>query len=205
MPARQRRDTIIGVDALLDIATADDPVIGDATCRDDRAVELTGVAVTPPCRRRAAALRMLVSFVATMLGLRALTFGQQTRILPVPDVAGGGIHVHHFVWGIVILAAVAFCGLMTPDPGANMKLALLFGIGTALVADEFALWLTLRDVYFEAEGAWSVELAGVVALVLAANFAWRAWAISDRPRARVTRRAARMGVVATGPDLGAAG
>src|SRR5215469_6758324 len=113
-------------------------------------------------RRRRAALRMWLGFDGTMLVLRGVTFGQLTGILPLPNVEGGGIHVHHFVWGIVILGVVAVCGLMSDNAASNPTLALLFGIGAGLVADEFALWLTLRDVYFAPEGLWSIEVAGII-------------------------------------------
>jgi hypothetical protein len=47
-------------------------------------------------------------------------------------------------------------------------LAILFGIGAALVLDEFALLLRLADVYWEPEGRESIDtvvLAGGVCLV----------------------------------------
>jgi hypothetical protein len=155
------------------IAELRDPATGARTAREPGAGERHPIGARQAVSSRPMAVRMLVSFVVTMLGLRALTFGQQTHILPVPDVAGDGIHIHHFVWGIVILGVVAFRALTTPDPASNVRLALLFGIGTGLVVDEFALWLTLRDVYFDPQGAWSVELAGAVALSLLANVVWR--------------------------------
>ena len=122
---------------------------------------------------RSAARRMALSFCTTMIGLRAVTFGQRSGILPLPDVAGDGIHVHHFVWGITILGVVGFCGLMSPRAYGHPFLTLLFGVGLAMVVDEFALWLTLRDVYFAPEGAWSVMLAVAVGAGLAAHALWR--------------------------------
>jgi hypothetical protein len=127
-------------------------------------------------RRRQMALRMWLAFDVTMLALRGLTYGQKSRVLPVPDAAGGGVHIHHFVWGILILGVVAFTGLMSDQPHLNTRMALLFGIGLALVADEFALWLTLSDVYFASEGAWSVELAGLLATLLGSNAIWPGFA-----------------------------
>ena len=173
--------------------------IGDLHHRDNGVPGRDG---TQDTGRRSMAVWMLLSFVATMLGLRALTFGQQTQILPVPDVAGSGIHVHHFVWGIVLLGVVGFCSLMTADPGSNRRLAALFGIGTALVVDEFALCLTLRDVYFDPEGAWSVELAAIVALGLLCNVAWRS---RIRGRRAWRMHAPRLGDTTQLPDAPAVG
>jgi hypothetical protein len=42
----------------------------------------------------------------------------------------------------------------------------LFGIGAALVIDEFALWLNLRDVYWAREGRISVDVAILIAALL---------------------------------------
>ena len=44
---------------------------------------------------------------------------------------------------------------------------MLFGIGAALTLDEFALWLNLKDVYWEKEGRRSID-AVIFAAVLAA-------------------------------------
>ena len=40
-----------------------------------------------------------------------------------------------------------------------------FGIGTGLTMDEFALWLNLRDVYWEKEGRRSIDAVIVVAIL----------------------------------------
>jgi hypothetical protein len=47
----------------------------------------------------------------------------------------------------------------------------LFGIGAALVIDEYALWLNLRDVYWLPAGRSSIDLAIVVAAVLGLYYA----------------------------------
>ena len=82
------------------------------------------------------------------------------------NVEVGGTHIHHLVWGILLLlisgyVAVAF---EPGSPGAEL-VAVAFGIGTGLTMDEFALWLTLRDVYWEEEGRRSIDAVIVVAAV----------------------------------------
>ena len=42
-----------------------------------------------------------------------------------------------------------------------------YGVGAALTLDEFALWLNLRDVYWEREGRESFEAMALFAAVLA--------------------------------------
>ncbi len=128
--------------------------------------------------RREAALRALLTFVATFLGLRLLTYAIRYQLVPIQNVVTpGGLHIHHFVWGILILLLVGFTGLTIDQRKWHPWLALPFGFGAALVLDEFALWLNLRDVYWAAEGRWSVD-AGIVAasllgLYLAADRFWR--------------------------------
>jgi hypothetical protein len=79
-----------------------------------------------------------------------------------------GTHIHHLVWGILLILAVGYVGIaIAPgDPGREI-LAVLFGIGAALTLDEFALWLNLKDVYWSAEGRRSID-AVIVTAVLAA-------------------------------------
>jgi len=78
----------------------------------------------------------------------------------------GGIHVQHLVWGILLRLAVGYAWLArggtTIDRSAvrtGRVLAVLYGVGAALTLDEFALWLNLKDVYWEREGRRSVDAA----------------------------------------------
>ena len=77
----------------------------------------------------------------------------------------GGLHVHHLVFGIVLMLISGFVLALQPaSPGAEI-MAGLFGIGAGLTLDEFALWLHLEDVYWSEEGRRSVD-AVVIAVLL---------------------------------------
>ena len=53
---------------------------------------------------------------------------------------------------------------------------MLFGVAAALTLDEFALWLNLRDVYWEREGRESYEaLASFGGLLAVWVFGWKFW------------------------------
>ena len=66
----------------------------------------------------------------------------------------GGLHIHHLVFGIVLMMVAGFLGFaIQPDSPWLEILAGLFGIGVGLTLDEFALWLYLEDVYWSEEGA----------------------------------------------------
>ena len=122
--------------------------------------------------RREAALWMWVAFIGTFVFLRLLTFGIRYHLLPVGNiVTSGGLHIHHFVWGILILLLVGFLGITLWSERLHPWLATAFGIGAALVVDEFALWLNLRDVYWLREGRSSIDLAIVVAALLGLYYA----------------------------------
>lgn len=78
-----------------------------------------------------------------------------------------GLHIHHMVPGMLLVLVSGYLGLVLPEPRPAEILAMLFGIGAALVLDEFALWLRLADVYWEPQGRESIDavvLAGGIAI-----------------------------------------
>ncbi|HYS29300.1 MAG TPA: hypothetical protein VEQ12_07335 [Candidatus Limnocylindria bacterium] len=128
--------------------------------------------------KREAALRAWVAFIAMFVFLRGLTYGIRHHLLPAKNVVtSSGLHIHHFVWGILILLVIGFLALMLEQPRWHPWLAIGFGFGAALVIDEFALWLNLKDVYWAKEGRSSVDLAIVIFALLGLYYAadrfWR--------------------------------
>src|SRR5438105_3093119 len=113
-----------------------------------------------------------VSFFVTFLAVRLLTFCIHNGVGPFHDVEMGGRHIHHLVWGILLLLGVGYAWLAEIGTGeqgtsllASRLLALLFGAAAALTLDEFALWLNLRDVYWAREGRSSLD-AGILFVAL---------------------------------------
>jgi hypothetical protein len=83
------------------------------------------------------------------------------------NVTVGGTHIHHLVWGILLLLIVGYAGVtLAPGSPWHEILAVLFGVGTGLTLDEFALWLDLEDVYWSERGRRSID-AVIVAATLA--------------------------------------
>lgn len=84
------------------------------------------------------------------------------------NVEVGGTHVHHLVWGILLLLSVGYVGVAL-DPASPWReiVAVLFGVGAGLTLDEFALWLNLKDVYWSEQGRRSID-AVIVAAALGA-------------------------------------
>ena len=82
------------------------------------------------------------------------------------NVTPGGLHIHHLVFGIVLMLAAGFLSIgLQPDSPWLEILAALFGIGAGLTLDEFALWLYLEDVYWSEEGRRSVDAVIFAAII----------------------------------------
>ncbi len=123
---------------------------------------------------RAAALWLLVGFIVAFGITRWITSRIRARSqepgaeqgATIKDVVIGGVHIHHQVWGILLVLIVGLLEFRySPASPWQEVLALLFGVGAALALDEFALWLRLEDVYWSAEGRQSIDavLLAVVA------------------------------------------
>lgn len=114
-----------------------------------------------------------IAFLVTFAVVRTITYGIRDGWMPVGNIqTGGGLHIHHYVWGIGLLFAVAYVQVaFAPHRGRNLC-AVLLGIAEALILDEFALLLNLRDVYWTGQGRESIDAAVVaVCLLLILTFA----------------------------------
>jgi hypothetical protein len=77
-----------------------------------------------------------------------------------------GLHLHHLVWGIVLLLLSGFLNFALEPAGTWLYvLAAGFGIGAGLTLDEFALWVHLEDVYWSEEGRSSLDAVVVATLI----------------------------------------
>jgi hypothetical protein len=78
-----------------------------------------------------------------------------------------GTHIHHLVWGIVLLLSMGYLGLALDMGSPWLELtAIGFGIGMGLTLDEFALWLHLEDVYWSTKGRQSIDAVTFTACLL---------------------------------------
>jgi hypothetical protein len=75
------------------------------------------------------------------------------------NVTTAGLHVHHVVFGVVLMLVGGVAGLVIPVNliGWRCVAAAVVGIGAGLVLDEFALILHLRDVYWAEQGRTSID------------------------------------------------
>ncbi|BBX25185.1 hypothetical protein [Mycolicibacterium alvei] len=76
------------------------------------------------------------------------------------NMGHGSVHIHHMVIGVVLVmvSGVTMVTLAVNGGVAEFTVAaVFFGIGAALVLDEFALILHLSDVYWAQDGRTSVD------------------------------------------------
>lgn len=84
----------------------------------------------------------------------------------VRDIVIRGVHIHHQVFGIVLMALSGIVLVeVRPDSVGLAVLATVFGVGIGLAFDEFALWLHLDDVYWRREGRKSIDAVAIVLVV----------------------------------------
>ncbi len=121
----------------------------------------------------------LVAFVLTIITTRMITRLIRSGRGPFNNISTGSVHVHHMVPGMILLLFGGFLALAAPRHGVMIHLAgILFGMGAALVLDEFALILHLEDVYWEKEGKASADAVAIMLAVLATAI----WMVSpDNP------------------------
>jgi hypothetical protein len=123
------------------------------------------IRATIPDRPRQRMFVASVAFVVTFVGVRVLVELIRLNVGPFQWVTVRGHHIHHLVWGILILLLVGYGWLL--DLGrSHTPLSIFFsrlmsvsyGVGAALTLDEFALWLNLEpDAYWTHEGRISID------------------------------------------------
>jgi hypothetical protein len=113
---------------------------------------------------------ILVAFTVTFgfIRMSAHMIRAQVRWWPGNVQTKGGTHIHHFVWGIMLILTMGYLGLAVVDMGSPwLELtAIAFGIGMGLTLDEFALWLNLEDVYWATKGRQSIDAVVITACLL---------------------------------------
>ncbi|GAB3438838.1 hypothetical protein GCM10027570_02390 [Streptomonospora sediminis] len=101
-----------------------------------------------------------VAFVAGFLLIRMSVRMIRAGVRWWPgNLRPGGLHIHHVVFGVGLMMVGGVSALLITDrAGVPIAVAAaLFGLGSALVLDEFALILHLRDVYWTEQGRASVD------------------------------------------------
>ena len=121
-------------------------------------------------RGQRAALLSWLAFTATFGAVRGITYSIKAGRGPFGNLSVGGEHLHHYMWGIGLLSGVGGVAVHGEDKQRRHPVvAISYGAGLALIVDEFALLLDLKDVYWAKQGRISVDL-GIGASSLAGTY-----------------------------------
>lgn len=88
------------------------------------------------------AIIALLSFILSFIVARTFT-----TFFPSTVLISNGIHIHHFWFGIVLLAVSGWLGISYNDVDADRLAAILYGAGGGLIIDEVGLLLTFGDYW----------------------------------------------------------
>jgi hypothetical protein len=106
-----------------------------------------------------------LSFLLTFVGVRILVHRIVNHEGRLQWVVIHGTHIHHLVWGILILLLVGYGWLL--DLGRSHSplsiflsrlMSVGYGVGAALTLDEFSIWLDLEpNAYWSDAGRLNID------------------------------------------------
>ena len=121
-------------------------------------------------QRERSTLASWLAFSATFGTVRGITYSIREGRGPFRNLSVGGEHLHHYMWGIALLAGVGAVAVRGSEKQrTHPAVAVSYGTGLALIVDEFALLLDLKDVYWARQGRISVDL-GIGGTALAGSY-----------------------------------
>jgi hypothetical protein len=130
--------------------------------------------------RRERAFLSAVGFTTTFATARGITHAIRAGVGPFHNISEGGTHIHHSTFGILGLLGLGYAWTyrwgIGPQPGRRWPsriTATLYGVASALTLDEFALWLDLKDDYWDKQGRKSIDAVAIFAGLLTIGAAGR--------------------------------
>ena len=109
------------------------------------------------------AFAVLFAFFVSFSIARTFTYFVTFNHIPNIFLEIKGVHIHHFIYGIVVLAVSGFLSLLSFSPKNKLWLALMYGTGLGLAADEAGQWLRLQDDYWVRQ---SYDTIVIISLIL---------------------------------------
>ncbi len=106
------------------------------------------------------------SFLITFVVARAFVYLVLGHLLPNFFLTIRGVHIHHFTYGVFILALLGYY-LIIYHPQSDSKtfriITILYGVGLGLTFDEFGMWIRMEDNYWVRQ---SYDAIIIITLVL---------------------------------------
>jgi len=93
-------------------------------------------------RRPNLSVLVLISFIASFAAARTFT-----TLSPKTILLTGNLHIHHFWYGILMMAIGGWLGISYNDERIDRLAAVIFGAGGGLIGDEAGLLLTFENYW----------------------------------------------------------
>jgi hypothetical protein len=119
---------------------------------------------------------VLFSFLSTFVLARLVVYFVIGKLIPNLFLTIRGVHIHHFTYGVLILAVTELYLILkrpTPELPLFKLTTILYGIGLALTFDEFGMWIRLQDDYWIRQSYDAV----IIVTVLLLNIRYSRWII----------------------------
>jgi len=110
------------------------------------------------------AILALVSFILSFIAARSFTYFYSDVVL-----VSGGLHIHHFWFGVILLAVGGWLGISYTQKEIDRLAAIIYGVGGGLIADEIGLLLTFGNYYSELTWTFMIVLLSFVSTLILFN------------------------------------
>lgn len=104
-----------------------------------------------------------LAFVASFFGSRLFA-----TLFPTTVVTQGGIHFHHFWYGLALMSVAGWMGIAWRNERLYRIYALIYGLGAGFVGDEIGLLLTLGN--YQSELTYQFFIAAISFIIIATLF-----------------------------------
>lgn len=115
---------------------------------------------------------ILVAFLSTFVISRAFVY-----LVPDLFLTVGRVHVHHFAYGILLLAVLCYL-LLTGERSwkTRLRLSIVYGIALGMAFDEFVMWTELEAAYWDRANIDAVAIVTLTLLnIVYFDGFWRKW------------------------------
>jgi hypothetical protein len=103
----------------------------------------------------------LISFILSFIVARSFTY-----FYPGVVLISGNLHIHHFWFGIALLAIGGWLGISYNHKEIDMLAAIIYGVGGGLIVDEVGLLLTFGDYWNGITWTFVIELVASVSVLI---------------------------------------
>lgn len=104
-----------------------------------------------------------LAFVVSFFGSRLFA-----TVFPTTVVMQGGIHLHHFWYGIALISVAGWMGIAWRNERLYRLYAVLYGLGAGFVGDEVGLLLTFNN--YQSELTYLFFIAAISFIIIATLF-----------------------------------